>query len=218
MDQELQIDDPRFKERGFGQRIGFGRRCALIVVDMIRGFTDPAQPLGSDLDEAIDATNRLISACRRIGAPIHFFVVGYRADLSDAGVWQRKMRGMSSLVEGSDNVKLDPRLDARGEDSVISKKYASCFSGTDLASRLVSQGVDTVIVTGCTTSGCVRATVVDAVQGGFRPIVPREAVGDRSGAAHHQSLLDIDAKYGDVMALDDVIAHLASLEAQPAEV
>jgi len=142
--------------------------------------------------------------------------VGYRADLSDAGVWQRKMGGMASLVEGSDNVRLDPRLDTVDGDSIMSKKYASCFAGTDLAARLVSQGVDTVIVTGCTTSGCVRATVVDAVQSGFRPIVAPEAVGDRSGAAHRQSLLDMDAKYGDVVPLDEVIAHLSHI-ARPVE-
>jgi len=216
MDQDLQIDDPLFKEKGFGRRIGFGRHCALIVVDMIRGFTDPAQPLGADLEQAVLATNRLVAACRRIDASIHFFTVGYRADLSDAGVWQKKMGGMASLMEGSDNVRLDPRLDTVDGDSIMSKKYASCFAGTDLAARLVSQGVDTVIVTGCTTSGCVRATVVDAVQSGFRPIIAPEAVGDRSGAAHRQSLLDMDAKYGDVVPLDEVIAHLARI-AQPVE-
>lgn len=217
MEDTLQINDQFFKDRGFGKRMGFGNRCALIVVDMIRGFTDPSQPLGSELSSEVLATNRLIESCRRIGAPIYFFVVGYRPDLQDAGVWHRKMTGMSSLLEGSDNVRLDDRLDYRESDAVISKKYASCFASTDLAARLVAFGVDTVLVSGCTTSGCVRATVVDAVQSGFRPIVAPETVGDRSPAAHHQSLLDMDAKYCDVMPLHEVIARLSQTNKSPVE-
>jgi len=213
MEQELQIDDPVFLERGFGRRIGFGRQCALIVVDLIQGFTDPAMPLGSDLTDVVHATNTLIGKCRDIAAPVYFFVAGYRPDLADAGVWHRKMAGMASLVQGSEGVRLDPRLARREADHIMTKKYASCFAGTDLAARLVAQGVDTVVVAGCTTSGCVRATVVDAVQSGMRPIVVPEAVGDRSAAAHRQSLLDIDAKYGDVVTLEETLRRLSGYAA-----
>ena len=122
------------------------------------------------------------------------------ADLKDAGIWALKQKGVVTLKAGTDEVEIDPRLDFRPTDSLLVKKYASCFFGTDLVSRLVSRRVDTLIITGCTTSGCVRATAVDAVQNGFRPMVVREAVGDRSAAAHEQSLFDLNAKYADVVS------------------
>ncbi|MFA7678872.1 MAG: isochorismatase family protein [Pigmentiphaga sp.] len=209
MQEALQIDDPTFRDRGFGQRFGFGKHCALVVVDLIQSFTDPNSPLGSDLDAVVAATNQLIGQFRKIKAPIYFFTASYRPDLGDAGVWQLKMGGMSTLVAGSDGVKIDARLDRRESDYLIVKKYASCFAGTDFSAQLVSLGVDTLVVTGCTTSGCIRATVVDAVSSGFRPIVVPEAVGDRSVPAHQQSLLDIDAKYGDVVDMDEALARLS---------
>jgi nicotinamidase-related amidase len=209
MDGNLQIDDDEFRRRGFGRPMGFGRKSALIVVDLIVGFTDRNMPLGADLDRQVEACNRLIQGCRAASAPVFFFTAEYAPNLADAGVWSLKMSGLSTLLAGSEAVKVDPRLDFRPGDALIVKKYASCFFGTDLSSRLVAAGVDSVFVTGCTTSGCVRATVVDAVQSGFKPAVVREAVGDRSQAAHDQSLLDMQAKYADVVTLDDVLAHLS---------
>ena len=108
-------------------------------------------------------------------------------------------------------MKVDPRLDRRSDDSLLVKRYASCFFGTDLVPRLTSRHVDTLVITGCTTSGCVRATAVDAVQNGFRPMVVREAVGDRSVAAHEQSLFDLNAKYADVVSLDETLHYLKSV-------
>lgn len=202
-------DQAFFEQRGFGQTLGFGRRAALIVVDLINGFTDASRPLGANLDAQVDASNQLIPLMREAGLPIIFTTTAYDdAGLADAGVWGLKMKGSATLRAGSHDVALDARLDYRAGEPILIKKYASCFFGTDLLSRLVSQGVDTVIVTGCTTSGCVRATVVDAVQNGLRPIVVREGVGDRSRASHEQSLFDLQAKYADVMALADVLAHL----------
>jgi nicotinamidase-related amidase len=113
------------------------------------------------------------------------------------------------------NLEVDPRLDCRPGDSKIVKKYASCFFGTDLLSRLVPLSIDTLILCGCTTSGCVRATAVDAVQFGFRPIVVKEAVGDRSAPAHEQSLFDLDAKYADVVDLGDTVRFIRSLQSRP---
>lgn len=202
-------DEAFFEQRGFGQTLGFGRRAALVVVDLINGFTDPSRPLGANLDGQIDASNQLIPLMREAGLPILFTTTAYDdAGLADAGVWGLKMKGSTTLRAGSHDVALDARLDYRAGEPILIKKYASCFFGTDLLSRLISQGVDTVIVTGCTTSGCVRATVVDAVQNGLRPIVVREGVGDRSRASHEQSLFDLQAKYADVMPLADVLAHL----------
>ena len=208
METTLQIDSPFFQERGFGKRLGFGHRPALIVVDMIVGFTDESMPLGAKLDAQVEACNELIKASRMAQVPIFFFSAAYDEDLADAGVWRYKMGGLTTLRHGSEAVKVDPRLDFQSRDPLIFKKYASCFFGTDLASRLVAQGIDSLFITGCTTSGCVRATVVDAVQSGFKPLVVRQAVGDRSKAAHDQSLLDMDAKYADVIELKEVLTHL----------
>ena len=139
-------------------------------------------------------------------------------DLKDAGLWAIKMKGTLTLKAGTEAVKVDPRLDMRPTDSLLVKKYASCFFGTDLVPRLMNQRIDTLIITGCTTSGCVRATAVDAVQNGFRPMVVREAVGDRSAAAHEQSLFDLNAKYADVVGLDETLQYLKTVGHNRAEV
>ena len=139
-------------------------------------------------------------------------------DLKDAGLWAIKMKGTLTLKAGTPAVEIDERLDMRPTDSLLVKKYASCFFGTDLVSRLLVRQVDTLIITGCTTSGCVRASAVDACQIGFRPMVVREAVGERSQAAHEQSLFDLNAKYADVVSLDETLnylnAHRASASAR----
>ncbi|MDX3893854.1 isochorismatase family protein [Pusillimonas sp.] len=195
-----------FQKRGFGGSVGFGERPALLVVDVMRGFTDENMPLGSDLSSQIEHINTLLDTADAANMPTFFSIVCYDdADCRDAGVWGRKMSGLFDLTSGSSAVELDPRLRKRPDASVFNKKYASSFFGTDFASRLQAQRVDTLIVTGCTTSGCVRATVVDAIQYGFLPIVPKEAVGDRSAAAHAQALFDIQAKYGDVLSVDETV-------------
>ena len=191
-----------FRSRGYGRRIGYGDRPALLIVDMLRAFTNPATPPGANLDAEIAACSKLIAAARESGAPVIFSTGAYDdADLRDAGIWALKIGGLTALRADGEGPKIDPRLDYRTSDQLVVKKYASCFYGTDLVSRLLAYNVDTLIIGGCTTSGCVRATVVDSVQTGFRPIVVREAVDDRSPPAHHQSLFDMDAKYADVVAL-----------------
>jgi len=133
------------------------------------------------------------------------------ADLKDAGIWALKQKGVTTLRADGSGWEVDPRLDCRKTDTLLVKKYASCFFGTDLVPRLLAHRVDTLVITGCTTSGCVRATAVDACQNGFRPMVVREAVGDRSAAAHAQSLFDLDAKYADVIGLSDALAYLNTI-------
>jgi nicotinamidase-related amidase len=202
-------DEEFFRQRGFGIKIGFGERPALIVIDMLKGFTDPALPLGANLDREIEAQKPLLSVAHARDIPVIFSTVIYHeADVRDAGLWGIKMQGSLTLTAGSEAVKVDPRLNMQPRDSLLVKKYASCFFGTDLISRLMNQRIDTLIITGCTTSGCVRATAVDAVQNGFRPMVVREAVGDRSAAAHAQSLFDLNAKYADVVSLDETLQYL----------
>jgi maleamate amidohydrolase len=203
-------DETFFRDRGFGKQIGFGRRAAVLVIDFVQAFTDPKKPLGAPLENEIAATNRLIDAARARHLPVLFSSVRYDdKGLADAGIWSLKQGGASSLQAGTTGSDLDHRLHHREDDVLFYKKYASCFFGTDLTSRLLFKGVDTLIVAGCTTSGCVRATAVDACQIGFRPIVVREAVGDRSRRAHQQSLFDLHAKYADVVSLDAALDYLA---------
>jgi maleamate amidohydrolase len=202
-------DGAFFRERGFGQRIGFGERPALLVIDMVKAFTDPARMLGAPLESQIAAIRPLLAAAHERGVPVFFSTVRYdEADLRDAGIWGLKQKGTATLKSDTDGPDLDPRLEFLPGDSLLMKKYASCFFGTDLVPRLNSRRIDTLLITGCTTSGCVRATAVDAVQNGFRPMVVREAVGDRSAAAHEQSLFDLDAKYADVVSLEETIAYV----------
>jgi nicotinamidase-related amidase len=205
-------DEEFFRQRGFGLKIGFGERPALIVIDMINAFTDAAMPLGANLDPQIAAIKPLIDVAHERRVPVIFSTVMYHdAEFKDAGIWGLKMAGSKSLKAGTPAVEVDKRLDFGADDSLLVKKYASCFFGTDLVPRLLSRHVDTLIITGCTTSGCVRATAVDAVQTGLRPIVVREAVGDRSVAAHDQSLFDLNAKYADVVSLDETLQYLRTI-------
>jgi nicotinamidase-related amidase len=207
-----QSDEEFFKQRGFGLKIGFGERPALVVIDMVKAFTNPQMMLGANLDKEIEATKPLLAAAHERNIPVFFSTVIYNdADLKDAGIWALKQKGVVTLRADTDGVEVDSRLDLRKSDSLIVKKYASCFFGTDFLTRLMSQRVDTLIITGCTTSGCVRATAVDAVQSGLRPMVVREAVGDRSAAAHEQSLFDLNAKYADVVSLDETLQYLRTV-------
>jgi maleamate amidohydrolase len=207
-----------FKERGFGLTMGFGDRPALLVVDLVKAFTDSSRMLGANLDAQIAATQPLLEAAHARDIPIIFSTVRYdEADLRDAGIWVLKQKGSVTLARDTDGHEIDPRLDFRPGDSLLLKKYASCFFGTDLVPRLTSRRVDTLIIVGCTTSGCVRASAVDALQNGFRPMVVREAVGDRSAAAHEQSLFDLHAKYADVVSLEETLRYLRTIGHNRAE-
>lgn len=195
--------------RGFGHRLGFGRRPAVVVVDFIRAFTDPGYAVGADFDREVAATARLLEGARTAGAPVIFTTVAYQEGYPEAPLFIAKVPALRDLREGTPAVEVDDRLNPRPSEAVIVKKFASAFFGTTLHSQLTAAGVDTVIIAGCTTSGCVRATAVDALQHGFRPMVVRECVGDRAAGPHEANLLDIQTKYGDVVALDAALRHLA---------
>jgi nicotinamidase-related amidase len=198
-----------FSQRGFGVRLGFGERPALLVVDFINAFTDSEMPLGANVDAEIAQTNLLLDAAHAARIPVYFTREEFaEPDLGDAGIPALNQKGVATLRAGTPAVELDARLHRAPDDGVLVKKFASAFFSTDLASRLQFRRIDTLIVAGCTTSGCVRATVVDACQHGFRAVVAEEAVGDRSRAAHAQSLFDIDAKYGDVRKVADILDYL----------
>lgn len=200
-----------YRRKGLAEPVGFGQKPAIVVVDFIKSFTDPASPLGSDLDKEVEATVKVLAVARRKRLPVVFTTVAYDPNFREAGVFIKKLPALKLLVRGSDAVEVDGRLGMQPDEHLLVKSYASAFFGTALNSLLVSQGVDTVIVTGCTTSGCVRATAVDAMQHGFRAIVPRQCVGDRAQMPHEANLFDINAKYGDVVDLDEVLRYLNTL-------
>ena len=200
------------ERRGLTRTLGFGGRPALLVVDFMCAFTEPGMPLAADFASEVDHTARLLALARAGGWPVFFTVVAYEdQDIADAGIWAQKVPANDSLKAGTPGVELDPRLGRQPSDSIVSKKYASAFFGTDLSSRLTSRGVDTLLLCGCTTSGCVRASAVDGLQHGFRVMVVREAVGDRDADAHAQSMLDMQQKYADVVSAERVDAYLAGL-------
>jgi nicotinamidase-related amidase len=200
---------------GFGQRAGgVGRRPALLIVDINNGFTDPASPLVCDLDETVEAIRQLLDAARRAELPVAFTTVSYgEGDKVTAKAFIDKVPVLLTLEAGTRWVEIDERIAPRPNEPVLNKLFASAFYGTALASMLASHGCDSVIVTGASTSGCVRATAVDALQHGYRPVVPREAVGDRNPAAHDAALYDIDLKYGDVVPLAECLEALEELAA-----
>src|SRR5258708_24789360 len=201
-------DEEFFKSRGFGLKMGFGRRPAFLVIDLIKAFTDANRPLGANLDTQIAVTQKLLDVAHKCSVPVFFSTLRYdESDLRDAGLWALKQKGVADLAKDTNGHEIDERLDKRKSDSVLLKKYASCFFGTDLIPRLTSRGVDTLIMTGCTTSGCVRATAVDSFQTGFRPSVVREGVGDRSAGAHGQSRVDLDPKYPHPPPLHPTLPH-----------
>jgi N-carbamoylsarcosine amidase len=193
------------------RRVGFGKRPALLNIDLANAWTRPGYPFTCDgMDVIILGVQRLLAAARARGMPIVYTTTAYRVPSgpnSDAGLWGRKIP-VEVLQEGSDAAAIDDRVAPRPDEHVIVKKRASAFHGTMLAGFLRAQEVDSVIVTGVTCSACVRNSVEDAIAEGFRPIVVRECVGDRIAGAVEWNLFDIDAKFGDVEPLERVLAEL----------
>jgi maleamate amidohydrolase len=191
---------------GFHGRAGIGRRPALVVVDVNRGFTDPTSPLVCELDAVVAAIGRLLDGFRAARLPIAFTTVAYdEAGKRAAAVFIAKIPALLTLEAGSAWAEIDPRIAPRPDEPVFTKLWASAFHGTAFSSFLTTNACDSLVVTGASTSGCIRATAVDGLQHGYRVVVPREAVGDRNPAAHEANLYDIDTKYGDVVSLDEAL-------------
>ncbi|WP_395309223.1 isochorismatase family protein [Mycobacterium sp. AMU20-3851] len=212
--RDLALDpvSTRYQQAGFGGSFERGTAPAVVVVDFSIGFTDPTTATGADLTEQIRATNSVIAAARAIQAPVLFTTIAYDSP-RQAATWLQKSRGMAALRTGSPLVEIDPRCDRSSDDTVIVKHHASAFFGTGLVSHLIAAKVDTVVVCGATTSGCVRATAVDAVSYGFPVLVPRDCVGDRAPGPHDAALFDLQSKYADVITSTDVTGFFDHLSA-----
>jgi maleamate amidohydrolase len=200
-----------YERARLGGSVTLGERPAVLVVDFSCGFTDPESALGADMTDEVEATKRILDLARARGLAVIFTSIGFEASLKDGGLWLQKAPALADLQLGGHWVAIDPRLEPREDETVVLKKGASAFFGTNLAAILISQGVDTVILCGATTSGCVRATAVDLLQYGFPTLVPRECVGDRAQAPHEANLFDIQAKYADVVSLEDALCYLESV-------
>lgn len=197
-----------YRAQGFGNSSGFGARPALLVVDFVNGFNDEDQFGGGNIGAAIKATKSLLSACRAGKVPVAFTRVVYAADGSDAGIFTLKTPGLTSLIEGSEGAEIVPQLTPLAGEYVLTKTQPSAFFGTELAGWMTLNSIDTVLVAGCTTSGCVRASVVDAMSHNYRTIVVTDCVGDRALAPHEANLFDMGQKYADLMTCEEVIAKL----------
>lgn len=189
---------------------GLGRRPALLLVDVIVGFTDPGCPLGSEADAVVEANRLLLAAFRERSLPAAFTTVVYRDDWQ-ARVFRDRVPALDVLKPGTRWVEVDPRVAPQPGEPVFEKQWASGFFRTGLEAWLREQGVDSLVVTGLTTSGCVRATAVDGLQHDYRVVIPAEAVGDRNAEAHRANLHDLNAKYADVLDLVQVFELLDRL-------
>lgn len=194
-------------------RLGFGKKSAIIVIDLLQGYTTEGSALfAPGVVECVKEMPEFLDLARQKGVPIiHTRVLYTQPNYEDGGVWIKKAPVLKDLVAGNPYAEFCEGVVPQEGEPVIVKQYASAFFGTSLVATLNGLDVDTLIITGCTTSGCIRATAVDAVQHGFRPICPRELIGDRHEGPHEANLFDINAKYGDVISKAEVMEYLSSL-------
>ncbi|MEM8588572.1 MAG: isochorismatase family protein [Pseudomonadota bacterium] len=198
-------------KRAYANALGFGRSPALILVDFVEAYFDPECPLYADVDDTLASALRVRDAARRAEIPVIYTNVVYHRSGMNGGRFFEKVLPLSQLTAGSPMGAWPAGLVPNDDELVISKQYPSAFFGTSLAATLTANGIDTLIITGVTTSGCVRATCTDACSSGFIPIIVREACGDRHEGPHEANLFDMNAKYGDVVGEADVVAYLAAI-------
>lgn len=197
----------------FDRRIGFGKKPAVLVVDFINAYTTEGSLLyAPDVVTAVNETVDLLALAREKNVPVLYTKVLYNKNFRDGGIFIQKVPVLKTMVEGEPLAEIVPQLPPVESDIIIVKQYASAFFGTSLAATMTSMGVDTLILTGCSTSGCIRASAVDGMQYGFRVIVPRECVADRHAGPHEANLFDINSKYGDVVGKSEVMEYLGKLE------
>ena len=197
-----------YQSQGFGNKSGFGEHPCLLIVDFVNGFADPAQFGGGNIADAIANTRVLLTKARELRLPVAFTRVVYADDGSDAGVFCLKAPNLVTLTEHAPASQVVAELEPRDGEYVIAKTQPSAFFGTNLSAWLIAKRVDTVLVTGCTTSGCVRASVIDSMSYNFRTIVVSDCVGDRAMGPHEANLFDMEQKYADLMTAAEVAAAL----------
>ena len=198
-----------YKQQDFGHHLGMGRNVALLIVDFVVGFDDPGQFGGGNISEACDNTVVLLEACRSLGLPIAHTRIVFAADGSDDSVFNRKVPPLKDLSEDAESSQIVARLKPRAGEIIVKKRLPSAFFGTDLAANLTLRGVDTLLIAGCVTSGCIHASVLDAMSHGFRPILISDCVGDRDEGAHEANLRVLGQIYADLMTRDEAIAELS---------
>lgn len=198
-----------YRAHGFAGGLGFGRSPAILVVDVCLAYLDDSSPLRAPVEDAVEASARLVAAARQHSIPVLFTRVQFQRGGADGGLFWRKVPALRVFEEGSPLGAFPDDPAPRDGEVVITKQYASAFFGTSLASTLHAEGIDTLLICGLTTSGCIRASAVDALQHGFRPLVISDACGDRDPAPHEANLLDLHAKYADVLTIDQALPHLA---------
>jgi maleamate amidohydrolase len=199
-----------YRKQTFGQKTGFGKKPVLLVVDFVNGFTDPEVFGGGNIAEAVKATAPLLAFFRSQRLPVAFTRIVYADDGSDCGIWCEKVPRLRELTEASPQSQVVSALAPIPGELVIRKTQASAFFGTHLAGVLLSKGVDTIVLVGCTTSGCVRATAIDAMSSNFRLVVASDCVGDRALGPHEANLFDIGQKYGDLSTAREIMDTLAA--------
>lgn len=192
----------------FDGRLSFGKRPALIIVDFVMAYLDKASPLYAGAEEALASTERLLASARNAKVPVIFTNVVYQLGGADGGLFYRKIPALNVFIKGSPLGSFPPSLQPMADEQIISKQFASAFFGTNLASILASLNIDTLLIAGMSTSGCVRATALDALQHGFAPFVVREACGDRHAGPHEANLFDLQAKYAEVISEQEACAFL----------
>ncbi|MBE9605504.1 isochorismatase family protein [Acetobacteraceae bacterium H6797] len=191
-----------YRHQGFATPMGLGQAPAVLIIDFVHGFTDPDHFGGGNIGPAIERTVELLALARARGWPVAHTRVVYADDGSDGGPFALKVPALLTLTETSPLSQIVPELTPVAGEAVFRKQHASAFFGTGLAPWMASRRVDTVLVAGCTTSGCVRASVIDASAHGLRPIVVTDCVGDRALGPHEANLFDMGQKYADLMDLD----------------
>jgi maleamate amidohydrolase len=209
-DNRKQDLDGDYRSAGFGRALAFGKRPALVIVDFVRAYIEPGSPLYANCAPAFESAKRVLAAARKAGIPIIFTGVEYTPGGIDGGVFYRKVGALKLFDKGSRMGEYCDGMEPQPGELLLLKQYASAFFGTSLAATLTAQGVDTVIITGVSTSGCVRATALDACQYGFVPFVVRDAVGDRDPRPHEASLFDLQAKYAEVVGEAEILRHLGA--------
>lgn len=200
-----------YRTRGFGGRMGFGKRPAIVAIDVARGWLDPEVDLGSSQADVLDAIVQVLEVGRETGTPIFFTTMGFASPAEAGEVYARKLPLSGTQAAGTPEMELHPAVQRRDDEPLIVKPRASGFFQTNLLTQLISRGIDTTVIVGLSTSGCIRATSESAFDYGFHAILPQEAVGDRCKSAHEAALFDIDARLADVMPVADVVAELRRL-------